>query len=101
MQEENEGDKEKLAELLKEIRDEKGKDLYSHIQEVLSYLAFTDPQSGINKFEEVSHEMRTKGLLELPERFLNYQALALAAKPWLQSVYERYYEVPLITIIID
>jgi hypothetical protein len=70
-----------------------GKDLYSHIQDILSYIAFTDPRSGINKFEEISYEIRTKGSLELPERFLNYKELALAAKPWLQSVYERYYEV--------
>lgn len=88
-----ESDTERVVTLLKEVKDKEGRDLYTHIQDVLSYIAFTNPQSGIDKFEEVFCEMRAKGSLELPERYLNYQALALAAKPWLQSVFERYYEV--------
>eukprot|EP00826_Nyctotherus_ovalis_P050700 TRINITY_DN6248_c0_g2_i2.p1 TRINITY_DN6248_c0_g2~~TRINITY_DN6248_c0_g2_i2.p1 ORF type:complete len:118 (-),score=18.56 TRINITY_DN6248_c0_g2_i2:365-718(-) len=88
-----ESDAERVVSLLKEVKDKEGKDLYTHIQDTLSYIAFTNPQSGIDKFEEISCEMRAKGSLELPERYLNYQTLALAAKLWLQSVYERYYEV--------
>ena len=91
---------ENLINKLKDTKDENGKNSYTYLQDVLSYIAFTNPESGINKFEEILYEMRTKGDMQIPESYLNYKELALAAKPHLQAIYEQYYEVFMKSIVI-
>ena len=85
---------------LEDIKDVNGKNIYTYLQDALSYIAFTDPESGINKFEEILYEMRTKGDMQIQESYLNYKELALAAKLHLQAIYEQYYEVFMKSIVI-
>jgi len=84
-----------LLNILKGTKDVKGKDLYSHLQKVLVHIALTDPQSALDKFEEISYEIRTKEKSDIPEHFLDYRELALASKPWATLLRERYFEVVL------
>ncbi len=100
MAEEKQGLQGMLLKLLKETRDTKGKDLYTHLQKVLVHIALTDPSSALDKFEEISYEIRTKEKFDPPEHFLNYHDLAHAAQPWVQSLRERYFEVYFFLLMI-
>lgn len=82
-----------LLKILKETKDNKGQDLYSHLQKVLVHIALTDPQSALDKFEEISYELRTKEKCDLPDSFLSYRPLAQASETWANSLRERYFEV--------
>jgi hypothetical protein len=83
-----------LLKYLSENKDENGRNTFNHIQRLLAHISFNKLAGGLDKFEDVSYELRTKGHIEVPERFFNYQALSLLAKPSLQSLYQHYYEVP-------
>jgi len=93
MAEERQGLQGMLSKLLKDTKDSTGKDLYSHLQKVLVHIALTDPTTALDKFEEISHEIRTKQKFEPPEYFLNYSKLALASKSFDQAIHEKFYEV--------
>ena len=93
MAEEKQGLQGVLLRILKDTKDGKGKDLFSHLQKVLVHIALTDPSAALDKFEEISYELRTKEKIEPPDHFLDYRSLALAAQPWAQTLRERYFEV--------
>ncbi len=82
-----------LMKTLRETKDGKGQDLYAHLQKLLVHIALTDPQSALDRFEELSYELRTKGQLSIPEHFLDYRPLALASQSWANLLRERYFEV--------
>jgi len=82
-----------LLNILKAAKDSKGKDMYSHLQKVLVHIALTDLQSALDKFEEISYEIRTKEKFDLPEHFLDYRSLALGSQAWANALRERYFEV--------
>lgn len=89
------GIKEILLELLKNTKDNLGRDLYNHLKKMLVHIALTDPMTALDKFEEISYELRTKSKIEIPERFLNYYQLAESAEPWVDKLRERYFNVHL------
>ena len=82
-----------LVKYSKENKDNEGRTIFNHIQKILAHIAFNDPTVGLDKFEEISYELRTKGSVEIAERFLNYKSLSESAKSWFQPLYEKYYEV--------
>jgi len=82
-----------LLKYLSENKDQNGRNIFNHLQRLLAHISFNNPANGLDKFEEISYELRTKGQIEVPESFLNYQILSLLAKPSFQLIYEQYYEV--------
>ena len=93
MTEEKQGIQELLLNLLKEAKDDQGKDLYCHIKKVLTHLALTDPANALNKFEEVSCEIRKNGVVKIPDPCFNYKALSSSSQPWFRVLLEKYFEV--------
>eukprot|EP00826_Nyctotherus_ovalis_P065874 TRINITY_DN969_c0_g1_i8.p3 TRINITY_DN969_c0_g1~~TRINITY_DN969_c0_g1_i8.p3 ORF type:complete len:167 (+),score=52.77 TRINITY_DN969_c0_g1_i8:73-573(+) len=87
------GLKETLVKILKMTKDEKGRDLYNHIKKIFVQLALTDPSTALDKFEEISYQLRTTSKIPIPERFLNYYQLSVASQAWTNSLRERYFEV--------
>lgn len=85
-----------LLKYLSENKDENGRNTFNHIQRVLAHIVINSPANGMDKFEEISYQMRTKEKIEIPERFLNHQTLSQLAKPSLQSLYEKCYEVSVV-----
>jgi len=91
--EEKQDIQEALLNILKSNKDEKDRDLYTHLQKVLTHIALTDPTNALDKFEEVSYEIRNKGNVSILSPYLNYKALASVSQEWFKVLYDKYFEV--------
>ena len=82
-----------LLKILKDSKGPEGKSLFAHLQKILFHIALTDPHSALDKFEEISYEIRKKGAIEHPELFLNYHEYANASQAWATALRAKFFEV--------
>ncbi len=87
---------EELAAAMNGTKDNKGNDMYTHMQKLIVHLALTDPRNALTKIEEVSYDLRTKDKFEASECYHDYRGHAQAAQPWYTKVREKFFEVRLL-----
>ncbi len=67
--------------------------MFAHLQKILFHIALTDPHSALDKFEEISYEIRKKGAIVNPEHFLDYHEYATASQSWSAALRAKFFEV--------
>lgn len=77
-----------LQKTLKEIKDEKGNDMYQHIINIFSKIIIGDKESSVENFEELSLKIKSElksNFTFSDSKFFENKPLSLAMENWIQT----------------